>query len=54
MTIDPRALALFVRFVRMNPTLDEDDPVIAATFAAYVDLDEETKDLIVVGWHRAC
>lgn len=50
--IDPRSLALFVRFVRMNPKLAEDDPLIARTFAAYVDLDEPTKDLIVVGWHR--
>jgi hypothetical protein len=49
---DPRALALFTRFVRLNPGIAEDDPVIARTFEAYMQMDDDSKALIVVGWHR--
>jgi hypothetical protein len=33
--MDAKRLALFVRFVRLNPRLAADDPVILRTFEAY-------------------
>lgn len=33
------ALTLFVRFVRLNPWLAADDPVIERVFHAYMELD---------------
>jgi hypothetical protein len=33
--IDPAALALFIRFVRLNYRLAEDDPIMLRVFEAY-------------------
>lgn len=40
MALTPETLALFVRFVRLNPLLPEDSPVMVRTLLAYVALDE--------------
>lgn len=40
MALTPETLSLFVEFVRLNPTIPADSPVMARTLLAYVALNE--------------
>ena len=42
--ISAETVALFVQFVRLNPTLPADSPVILRAFFAYTDLAERDAD----------